>query len=264
MPASNIQRQLAYQICPIILTGGIAAQLPWSMLPMLNLMSPSGSLAPSILPFLDSDLDDAFAAFNVVPGGQLVLQQIGKYPFANQYVAANAVVREPLTLSVLMDTPMRGENPWTLKSQVFTSLKATLDSHNNAGGTYTIATPAYIYENMVMTSLTDISRGGNPVPQNAWRFDFEKPLVALSELQQGAQNLVTSAMSMGLVTNGSSSGVLQGSQTAQPSQMGGSIKTQAALAGGPPGRSTPPPSTQTGFNYPALPPSPGFPYGGIA
>jgi hypothetical protein len=240
VPASNVSAQLTYQICPIILVGGIASQVPSGMLPMLNLFTSGGSqVNPSslgsalILPFNIGDLDDAFGAFNVVPGGQLVLQQIGKYPFANQSVAANAVIREPLTLSVLMDTPMRGANPWRVKNQVFTALKSTLDAHNNAGGTYTVATPAFIYENLVMTSLTDISRAVNTVPQNAWRFDFEKPLVSLTELQ-GAMNFLTNQLTQGLATNGSNTGTQVGATQAQPAQMGQTFKIGGALTGGPP------------------------------
>src|SRR5215467_9310892 len=181
MPADASKQQLSYQVCPIILTGGTAQNVPDSMIPMLNLLTPGRGGNVLTLPYDIDDLDNAFGAFNVLPGGTLVAQSIAKYPFANQWVAANAVIREPLTVSVIMDAPMRGPNAWEIKQTIFTALKATLDRHNNSGGTYTVATPAYIYENMVMISLTDNSRGNNSLPQNAWRFDFEKPLVTLSD-----------------------------------------------------------------------------------
>jgi hypothetical protein len=150
----NSQIQLSFQVCPIILTGGIAAQIPGGMLPMLHLFSSVGgnSLA---LPFAMDDLDDAFGAFNVLPGGTLVSQQIAKYPFANQSVAANATIREPLTLSIIMDAPMRGPNAWIMKQMIMTALKATLDNHNNLGGTYVVVTPAYMYTDLIMVSMTD-------------------------------------------------------------------------------------------------------------
>ena len=199
----NSQVQLSFQVCPIILTGGSASQMAGGMLPMLSLfgVNQGQSLAPDILPFQMGSLDDAFAAFNVLPGGTLVAQSIGKYPFANQWVAANAVIREPLTLSVIMDTPMRGPNAWIQKHQVFTALKAALDSHNNSGGTYTVATPAFQYDNLIMLALTDNSRGSNSLPQNAWRFDFEKPLVSMAELG-AAQNQMMSNLTNGFATDG--------------------------------------------------------------
>src|SRR5215469_8719294 len=165
MPSSNTGAQLSYQVCPIILTGGVAANIPGSMLPIFSLLNTIVTSAGGLpLPFNPDDLDNAFASFNVLPGGNLVLQEIGKYPYANQYVAANAVIRQPLTLSVIMDTPMRSTSPWSLKQAVFSALKAALDSHNNVGGTYTIMTPAYMYDNMVMISLTDNSRSNNSLP----------------------------------------------------------------------------------------------------
>jgi hypothetical protein len=230
MPSQNAQIQLAYQVCPIILTGGSASQVPGAMIPMLSLFSPGGTALN--LPFDIGDLDDAFGSFNIIPGGQLVLQTIAKYPFANQTVGANAVIKEPLTLSVIMDAPMRGPNAWAIKKTVFTSLKGALDAHNNVGGTYTIATPAFTYDNMVMTALTDNSRGNASLPQNAWRFDFERPLVALQDLAD-AQNALMSKLTNGVFTLGNLSGQHVGSQTAQPGQMR-TLRVAGALSGGPP------------------------------
>lgn len=207
--------QLGYQVCPIFLTGGTAAQIPGSMMPMLSLFVSGGTNVLG-LPDLPT-LDDSFGAFNVLPGGTLISQQIAKYPFANQWVAANAVVRDVLTLSIIMDSPMRGANAWVIKQTVFTSLKATLDRHNNIGGTYTVATPAYFYENLVMISMTDNSRGNNSLPQNAWRFDFEKPLVTIADLQ-GAQNYWMQKASNGTPVGPNVSGQFPGQTTGQAPQ----------------------------------------------
>jgi len=212
--AQNTPVQLSYQVCPIILTGGAANQVPGGMLPLLSLFGTSPVGGPLNLPFDINDLDDAFGAFNVLPGGTLVSQQVAKYPFANQWVAANATIREPLTLSVIMDAPMRGPDAWAVKRMVMSALKATLDTHNNIGGTYTVVTPAYMYENLIMTSLTDNSRGNNSLPQNAWRFDFEKPLVAISDLY-AAQNQYMSKISNQLPVGGEQSGIQPGVMTGQ-------------------------------------------------
>ncbi len=261
MPASNTGKQLAYQITPIFLVGGSVSNVLPSMFPIANLFGPSST--PLKLPYDINDLDDAFAAFNVVPGGQLILQQIGKYPFANQSVAANAVIREPLTLSVLMDTPMRGKNSWALKQQIFTQLKAKLEQHNNAGGSYVVATPAYIYENLILTALTDISRAQNTVPQNAWRWDFEQPLFTRQGLN-GALNNLASNLNLGIKTTGAITGIKVGAQSAQPHQMLGTYKVEGALTGGPPSKSTNPPISQDAFNYPATPRISGFELGGVS
>jgi len=256
------EAQLRYQVCPIILTGGVAQQIPGGMLPMLSLFAQGSETNALGLPFDIGDLDDAFGAFNVLPGGTLVSQSIGKYPFANQWVAANAVIREPLTISVIMDAPMRGPDAWAIKQSVMTALKGTLDQHNNRGGTYTVATPAYMYDNLIMTSLTDNSRGNNSLPQNAWRFDFERPLVALAELQE-AQNQFTQKLTNQLPQTGSLVGVNPGLMGSNPT-LALTIKT---TPGGLSAGYIPPllrgPTTNT-MNFPALPNSAGFPYAGIS
>ena len=213
MPSSAPGIQLSYQICPIVLTGGVATAIPGGMLPLINLVSAGGTLTlPNTLnqgqgppnPRFDpTDLDNAFGAFNVLPGGTLLQMSIGKYPFANQDVAANATIREPLSVSVIMDAPMRGPNPWQVKQTVMSSLKATLDLHNNKGGTYVLATPAFIYDNLILVALTDNSRGNNSLPQNAWRFDFERPLVALRDLQ-GSLSSIMAKIGLSLPVNSQS------------------------------------------------------------
>lgn len=261
MPSSNIAAQLSYQVCPIILTGGAAAQVPGGMLPILSLFSGIGTgtgTENSIgLPFDIADLDDAFGAFNVLPGGMLINQQIAKYPFANQSVAANATIVEPLTISVIMDAPMRGPNAWAYKQMIMSSLQATLYNHNNVGGTYTVITPAYMYTDLIMVSLTDNSRGNNSLPQNAWRFDFEKPLVALADIQ-GAQNTLMSKISNGTPTDGTQTGIQVGSTTAVSElQIDPSTGLAASVASGYP---TTVGTITNYFNYPAVPSSSGFPY----
>jgi hypothetical protein len=262
MPASNTYAQLSYQVCPIILTGGIAAQIPGGMLPMLSLLSAGGTA--TLLPFDISDLDDAFGAFNVLPGGTLVSQTIAKYPFANQFVAANATIREPLTLSVIMDAPMRGPNAWAIKQMVMTALKASLDTHNNLGGTYTVVTPANMYDNMIMTSLTDNSRGGNSLPQNAWRWDFERPLVALADLQ-GAQNQLMSKITGGLPTDGSVTGLQPGLNSGQ-SPLAANIDptTIGSITGGTAGSPTALGTAQAAMNFPAITNQANFAFTGIS
>lgn len=261
-PAKAQVAQLAYQVCPILLEGGIAAQMPDGILPMLNLLYPSG--AANELPWDIGDingLDDAFGAFNVLPGGTLISQTIGKYPMANQWVAANAVINEPLTISVIMDAPMRGPHPWDTKKSIFTSLQAALIQHNNRGGMYIVATPAFNYTHMVMLALTDNSRGNNSLPQNAWRFDFEKPLVTLGDAQT-AYNAWLDKAANKLPVGGDISGIFPGQTSAHPEQ-GGTYPVSGYLTGSAP-RTIPPMPGQTIPNYPALPSPGGLPYRGIS
>jgi hypothetical protein len=196
-----------------------------------------------------------------LPGGTLVSQAIAKYPFANQWVAANATIREPLTISVIMDAPMRGPNAWAMKAMIMTSLQATLSNHNNNGGTYTVVTPAFMYTNLIMTALTDNSRGNNSLPQNAWRFDFEKPLVTLADLQ-GAQNQLMNNLTNGTQTGPNQSGIQVGSTVPIS---GLQVNPATGLIGG----------IATGFpttvgtisdfmNYPAIPNNAGFSFSGVS
>jgi hypothetical protein len=260
MPPSNTAVQLTYQVCPIILTGGIATQSPGGLIPMLSLLLGAGFNSLG-LPFDIGDLDDAFGAFNVLAGGTLISQTIAKYPFANQNVAANATIVEPLTLSLIMDAPMRTPQAFAYKQMMMTGLQQTLANHNNGGGTYTVMTPAFMYQNLILVSLTDNSRSNNSLPQNAWRFDFEKPLIALEDLQ-GAQNLLMSKASGGLVTDGNQSGPQPGLMGPQPAliqdpntQLGGNLTSlSGATAQGVAG---------TYMNYPAIANAASFPFTNI-
>jgi len=256
--------KLNYQISPIILTGGIAEQTPDRALPLISLFG-MGPTSSTSLPAIPGDLDQAFGAFNVLPGGTLVTQSIGKYPFANQWVAANAVIREPLTISVIMDSPMRpmpgiSNDVWAIKQSVFTSLKRQLEQHNNQGGMYAVATPAYIYTNLVMLNMTDTSRGNQPVPQNAWRFDFEAPLIALGDIQYAYSNFLWK-ISDQLPTNGQPTGPVPGGPTIDPTQAR-TIKAAGALVGG--SGAVPLPTSGIVRNFPPAPPGAGFPYAGIS
>jgi hypothetical protein len=221
------QWKLSYQVSPIFLTGAPVANVPSGMIPFLSIVNPgafpvtsneaysyssTGGVAGPDLSMVSLDqksLDDAFGAFNVLAGGSLIQQTVAKYPFANQSYAANAILRDPLHVSLIWDTPMRGENAWGTKLTVMQAVKQRLDAHNNGGGTYIVVTPSYVYDNLVMLSLTDASRGASNLPQNAWRFDFERPLVVLAELR-AAQSALMSKLTNGVITNGAWSGPAAG------------------------------------------------------
>jgi hypothetical protein len=183
--------QLGYQISPILLSGGIAAGIPGQLLPIVvltqGISAVAGALTGGGLP---SSINQYFAQFTVIAGGRLISQDIGHYPFANQSAAANAVIADPLTVSVRMDCPANTQGSYLTKLAISTALQASLSTHNAAGGLYTIATPGFIYQNCILTALTDISGSGSAQVQYQWQFDFEQPLVTLQAAQQVYSNLL--------------------------------------------------------------------------
>jgi hypothetical protein len=208
---------LAYQKSPILLTGGLAATIGNSIgsavggniggalsaavggaLPLITFLEGAsllGNLLAGSLP------TNSFADFLVIPSSKLISQQIGHYPFANQNVAANAVIAEPLTVSVRMDCPAGGPGTYVAKLAVLTALQAALTSHNASGGLYTILTPSFIYTNCIMTALTDVSGAGSNQVQYQWMFDFEQPLVTLAAAQQAYSSLMNKIASGTQVTD---------------------------------------------------------------
>lgn len=183
---------LGYQTSPIILTGGIAASIPGQMLPIVVITEGVSLLSGALTGSLPSGLDQFFAQFTVIPSGKLISQLIGHYPLANQSVASNAVVTQPLDVSVRMDCPANAPGAYVTKLATLTALQAALSAHNAAGGLYTIATPSFIYTNCIMKDLTDISGAGSAQVQYQWQFDFEQPLVTLQAAQQAYSSLLNS------------------------------------------------------------------------
>jgi hypothetical protein len=152
---------LAFQISPIMLSGGIVSNAQGGLVPLTTYM---GNLTPG-------------ARFIPAPGGTLVSQAIGMYPFANQFVAANATIRQPLTLSMVMICPVNQPGGYLSKLPDFTALQTTLQSHNALGGMYAIATPAFVYNNLLMTAMTDVTTEEDVQKQIQWQLDFIQPIV---------------------------------------------------------------------------------------
>lgn len=236
MPVSAAQTafNLSFGISPIILVGGIASAIPGGMLPIIALSQAAnfvdGLLSGSNL----DDLDDYLLQFKPLQGGTLIDQKIGMYPFANQQVAANAVIREPLAISMLMIISAKPYIAgYITKAAVIAGLVATLANHNNTGGLYTVATPAYMYTNLVMLAMRDVSRNDSKQPQNAYQIDFIQPLVTLQQAQQAQQQLNSTMgqINSGAPTDGSTSG-LPNTIGAPPTQATSSIVPASANLGG--------------------------------
>lgn len=225
--------KLAYEISPIILTGGIATNLGGA-LPIVALTEGANLIGDLISGQVDLELDNYFAHYMPMPGASLVNNQISLMPFANQTVAANAIIAQPLNISMLMQCPARpapalpgtglsinGLNVipssipllggYSSKLAVMTSLQNTLAQHNGMGGTYSIVTPSYIYTFCIMTGMRDVSGGNSGQVQYAWQMDFSQPLVSIASAQTALSGL------MQKLTDGST---ISGTPTWTPAGLG--------------------------------------------
>lgn len=193
--------RLAFQLSPIIFTGGIASFMPGGGIPIVAITEALNFLDGILGGGADVDLDNFFANFEPLPGSTLASNSFGKYPFANQAVAANARIAQPLKISMRMICPARGDAGYALKLATMTALKTAIAAHDASGGTYTVATPSYFYTNCVLLDFTDTSDARSAQAQNAYQFDFEQPLLTLQDALQ-AQNNLMSQISGGLPISG--------------------------------------------------------------
>lgn len=199
--------QLSYQVCPIFLTNGLAGNAG-GMLPITTFLKP-GSTATSLTQLANAaagtttpDLDQAFAHFRVVPGGTIAKFSPALYPYANQQVAANALIFEPLTVSLRMEIPVNTPRGFQYKFVTMSSLQACIQLHASLGGTYTVATPVMTYLNALLLDIVDVSTPDSPTPQNAFQWNFITPLVTL-QAAQAAQSTFMTNITNGTPTSGS-------------------------------------------------------------
>lgn len=192
--------RVAFELSPIILVGGIAQNFPGQIFPIVFLTQ-SIDFVAGILGGANIDLDNFFAQFEPLSGTTLISQQIGEYPFANQNVAANAVIFDPLQVSFRMTTLVRGDDGYALKLATMTSVQAALSAHNQSGGVYLLITPSFIYQNCVMLRMHDVTAGQSAQRQTAWQMDFRQPLLTLQSAF-AAQNSLMSQITSGAMIPG--------------------------------------------------------------
>lgn len=178
---------LAFQVSPILLQGGISA--PGTIIPIIAL---TGQLAGFVQGALSGGLnaDAFFARFVPMPGGSTVAQAVGMYPFANQQVAANATIQEPKNISLRMIAPVKDTAGYLTKLPILSALSTSLSQHNNAGGTYIVATPAKIYAPALLLNVIDIT-GDQKQQQIEWQFNFIEPLISQQSAQQAYNGLMS-------------------------------------------------------------------------
>jgi hypothetical protein len=185
--------RLAYEISPIYLTNGIAGSTADAALPLASILNQATG----------ASLDDYFAHFQPAPGATIVDNQISQYPFANQAVAANALIAQPLQISMQMICPARPGLGFQARTGILLALKSTLDKHNQLGGTYTVLTPSAFYTNCILAGMRDVSTGESLQRQHTWQMDFIRPLLTLEEAADVANNMMSKLQNGAKVTDSS-------------------------------------------------------------
>lgn len=186
------QFALAFQVSPIIFANGIAGELPGSLMPIISITEAQGydtGLLGNSGP--TAALDSYFASFRPLSGSTLAQNTIGLYPFANQSVAANAIIAEPLQIALLMTCPARGDGGFAARAATMGNLQSQVARHGQLGGTYTVCTPSFIYTDCILTALRDMSGDGDQQAQAAYVWEFVQPLLTLEAAREAQNSLMT-------------------------------------------------------------------------
>ncbi|HCL6004029.1 hypothetical protein N5D10_11230 [Citrobacter freundii] len=182
--------KLAFEISPILLVDGIAADIPGGVMP-IAVLTEGISVADGLL---HGDIGKGpTAAFTPMAGTTLIQQDIGNLNFYNLVTAANSVVNKPNRVLLQMIRPaFTSGGGYATKGMTFTALKLALDMHNQSGGSYTVLTPSFIYTGCLMRQLIDVSGFSeqNKQVQHTWQFEFDQPLLAISQLEAALGNLM--------------------------------------------------------------------------
>jgi hypothetical protein len=243
---NSSQWRLQYEFSPIILTGGTASQSVGGSMSIATILEGQN---------LPTNLDDFFAHFQPIPGSTILQNDVGMYPFANQATAANAIITRPLAISMLMVCPSK--TSISRRLSIISTLQQTLAKHINAGGTFMVATPSFVYTDCLLTAMRDASGGESHQPQFRWQLDFVKPLITLADAKQ-AQNSLTSKMTAGVQVPANANGEVttSGPQNAVGAP-GSGAATSAIPATTGPGAAG---ATSSGLGYGSdvgIPPDPG-------
>lgn len=200
--------KLALTVSPIVLTRGLAQSLGGA-LPVVAITEGANFIDNLLTSGAPPTLDNFFAHYQPMVGGTLIANDVGMYPFANQAVAANAVIAQPLNISLRMIVPARGTYGYAVKLATMGALKKTLDQHVFLGGTFSVITASYVYTDCLLTALQDISGGQSAQDQYEWEWAFVKPLVT-SQDADTAHNALMQKVKGGLPLTGQVSTSLGG------------------------------------------------------
>ncbi len=231
----------AFEISPIILAGGIA-QLTFGYLPIVAITEGIPFINGLLQGNAPLSLSDFFAHFVPLPNGRIVANAVGAYPFANQQVAANAMIFEPLSVSLLMIAPVKDDGGYAERLATMVTLRAVIADHVAKGGIFHVATPAMIYPNMLLTGITDVSDDRTKQKQALWQWDFVQPLITQSDAQQAynglMQNLANGTQISGQpsysgIGNGLQGSVLTGANPPNPGAFASFPATPAPVTASP-------------------------------
>jgi len=193
---------LSFQVSPIILTGGSVSSVPGGAIPIIALIGELAGFGQGYLTSGQANLDDFSYRFVPLPNATVLNNSVAVYPFANQHVAANAYIEEPLNVSLEMIAPVKDTAGYLTKLALFTAIRDSIYAHITAGGTFSVATPAYIFSDCLLTSIVDITGGDTKQQQVRWRWDFFKPLITKQQAE-AAKNGLIQAISGGSQVTGS-------------------------------------------------------------
>lgn len=220
--------QMAYEYSPITLIGGVAKNMSGGSMPILYLLQPEAFPDGVTSGGDDIDPNQVFAHFEPVVGGKLIENDIAHYPLANQAVAANAIITQPLRISLLMKAPAQSAGSYSQKLSQFTALQTALAQHTISGGTYNVSTPAFIYTDCLLLDLVDVSGGETAQVQTEWQWNFEQPLLTIAAAQQ-AQNNLLSKISTGQQVNGDANGAAPWTSPSNTVGQPGSLATPSVV-----------------------------------
>ena len=178
----------AFEIAPIWLVGGLADYVG-GYVPI--------TLLTEIVDLPGLSSKEFFAHYKPLPGGTLAKWQVAEYPFANFATAANAVVQQPLEISMLMVCPAQTGGGYLFKTAILTALQFAIQKHITTGGTFTVITPAFTYANCLLTGIRDITPAGDKQVQYMFQWDFVQPLITTSQSQSvlgGLMNKVSNGL----------------------------------------------------------------------
>jgi hypothetical protein len=203
--AARAAYDAAFQTSPIILSGGLFSSA------LGGVMTLSGLVSTVVNDVTGSDVLPT-VRYVPLPGATVINNTVATYPFANQAVAGNAVIRNPKNVSLLMIAPVNSVGGYLLKMATFMALQSTFEAHTAAGGTFHVLTPSYPYFDCLMTTMTDVTSGEGHQQQIQWQIDFVQPLVTQQQAQtawngmmskiSGGQQITSSSWNAAAATAG--------------------------------------------------------------
>jgi hypothetical protein len=192
----------SFEISPIVFVNGIAGGSSGAKLPISQILQSNNWLGGLFSG--GSGVEDFFAHFYPF-NGSLAKNEIAHWPMANLVVAANDVIAQPLTFSLLMVAPANPDAGVTYdgKQAVMTALQKSVAQHISLGGWFDVATPSFLYQGCLLTDLREV--GGSTTDggqaQVEWVWEFEQPLISV-QAAQGAQNAAMAKITANVTTSG--------------------------------------------------------------